>query len=668
MPKLKNFLQDLGSAVVPAAITAGLTYASGGTINPATTPGLLALLGVGKAGATGFAANEEEERRRKQMRRQAEENRRAQGTANLINALQPGTGARARPAEIAAPKAGLGETVARGSATGIQAFTMAKQAQEAWKERERQRVLTEQQIATGKDEAEIRSGAQQAYEELSRRDEEEGGLVDKITAQGKVLRGTATPDDIATAHEPAGGLQSWGSERGIPGAGPGFGTPDPQVQALQDMMGGQPALPPTGAAAVGYHQVMEEDRQRRFEESLKVEEQDIRQRTWEYNKQRADEQSAYQRLQLEADRLAVKATRDYKAGQTRDSHRIDTEKRIGEMSSVKRLDQFRRNYQAIQNLLDTIKEGQAQAALDGVPYEISGTTQIGLLNLFHNMIDPATVREGDVALYRTQAQGMFDQVQLNIGKIINNKSGVVSDTLLDGMEGTLNILKGGYEQAASEQMGRFFDARLKMGLEHIPTELTTGLRDASFTAYGLPDPVENAELLKQQIADAQNAFKSWGPEAVSGGPFTTTAPLGAGGGVLMRPDSRPNIPYTAPAEGGDLSAGTQPFPGVTTSAGFAETPELGAVSAAPATTLAKIGGARPQIGGARGAISDYYAPQTDFSRMTDDEKRKLLGETAVDYAGRGGRFAYDNILQPLGALAAGTLPRIYGYKQPGNKR
>ena len=143
MPKLKNFLQDLGSAVVPAAVTAGLTYASGGTINPATTPGLLALLGVGKAGATGFAANEEEERRRKQMRRQAEENRRAQGTANLINALQPGTGARARPAEIAAPKAGLGETVARGTATGIQAYTMARQAQEAWKERERQRVLTE---------------------------------------------------------------------------------------------------------------------------------------------------------------------------------------------------------------------------------------------------------------------------------------------------------------------------------------------------------------------------------------------------------------------------------------------------------------------------------------------------------------------------------------------
>ena len=146
MPKLKNFLQDLGSAVVPAAISAGATYASGGTLNPATTPGLLKLLATVGSGARGFAGNEAEERRRKQMRRQAEEDRRAQGMANLINALQPGTGARARPAEIAAPKAGLGETLARGTATGIDAFTMAKQAEEAWKDRELARQRAQQVI------------------------------------------------------------------------------------------------------------------------------------------------------------------------------------------------------------------------------------------------------------------------------------------------------------------------------------------------------------------------------------------------------------------------------------------------------------------------------------------------------------------------------------------
>ena len=297
MPKLKNFLQDLGSAVVPAALTIGATALTGGA---ALAP--MTLLAAGGAGARGFAANEEEERRRKQMKMQAEENRRAQSTANLINALQPGTGARARPAEIAAPKAGLGETVARGAATGIQAYTMAKQAQEAWQERERQRVLTEQQIATGKDEAEIRSGAQQAYEELSRRDEEEGGLVDLITRQRESFAEgprrqiqteaeamstletspetfsprlfTTEPEDrsVKTA-DLIRPVEPWGSERGIPGAGPGFGTPSPQMQAAQDMMGGQPAPPPTGPAAVGYYEIMEADKKRReleFEAAQKL--------------------------------------------------------------------------------------------------------------------------------------------------------------------------------------------------------------------------------------------------------------------------------------------------------------------------------------------------------------------------------------------------------------
>jgi len=98
MPKLKNFLQDLGSAVVPAAISAGATYASGGTLNPATTPGLLKLLATVGSGARGFAGNEAEERRRKQMRRQAEEDRRAQGMANLINALRHGESDQCSPA------------------------------------------------------------------------------------------------------------------------------------------------------------------------------------------------------------------------------------------------------------------------------------------------------------------------------------------------------------------------------------------------------------------------------------------------------------------------------------------------------------------------------------------------------------------------------------------
>ena len=203
MPKLKNFLQDLGSAVVPAAISAGATYASGGTLNPATTPGLLKLLAAVGSGARGFAGNEAEERRRKQMRRQAEEDRRAQGMANLINALQPGTGARTRPAEIAAPKAGLGETLARGTATGIDAFTMAKQAEEAWKDRELQRRAGEAGLAQieGSDAATLARLSQSPYHGPPR-DRTGPGVVDPRTTQHSLPPSVRADTGFATAEGP----------------------------------------------------------------------------------------------------------------------------------------------------------------------------------------------------------------------------------------------------------------------------------------------------------------------------------------------------------------------------------------------------------------------------------------------------------------------------------
>ena len=297
MPKLKNFLQDLGSAVVPAAVSAGLTYASGGTINPATTPGLLALLGAGGAGARGFAANEEEERRRKQMRRQAEENRRAQGTANLINALQPGTGARARPAEIAAPKAGLGETVARGTATGIQAFTMAKQAQEAWQDREQQKTLTEQRITAGEEEAERNEGRKRAIEELLQRNQREErtteGLRQTVAGQSELLTG---PKLQLQTEEEAMELLKTSPEIFSPrlAAGPGSDTAQHDYATLQaaasakqqlGAMGAGPGLesaqaapPPTGFAAVGYYEIMEADKKRKKHEFDAAQKLDLDQR------------------------------------------------------------------------------------------------------------------------------------------------------------------------------------------------------------------------------------------------------------------------------------------------------------------------------------------------------------------------------------------------------
>jgi hypothetical protein len=140
MPKLKNILQDLGSAVVPAATTLGFSALTGGTGAALSLPSLLAAAG---AASGGFARNEEQERLRKMMRLQAEEDRRAQSMANLINALQPGAGARARPAKIEIPKKGFGETIAGGVSGGIQAYQLAQSAKEALEDRILRRKLLE---------------------------------------------------------------------------------------------------------------------------------------------------------------------------------------------------------------------------------------------------------------------------------------------------------------------------------------------------------------------------------------------------------------------------------------------------------------------------------------------------------------------------------------------
>ena len=183
MPKWKNILQDLGSFVIPAATTMGAAALAAGTGGAALAP--MALLAAGGSGARGFARNEEEERLRKMMRRQAEEDRQAQAMANLINALQPGTGARARPAEIAMPKRGLGETIAGGVGQGIQAYQLAQSAKDALEKRARDKAIEEAAIEEAKRKAEQAEGAGQAAMDLLREREK----AERILGQTPILGG-----------------------------------------------------------------------------------------------------------------------------------------------------------------------------------------------------------------------------------------------------------------------------------------------------------------------------------------------------------------------------------------------------------------------------------------------------------------------------------------------
>ena len=690
---------------------------------------------------------------------------RAQARANLINTLAPGAGAQPvfKPSDTGVLERGISAAnVGLGAYQGWQKFKADQTAAQ------QQQIAVQQQIAEAEEARQIREGRQRASEELLQRDQGEAGLRERIAEQGQQLTDRPplqlqteadamrvleeSPESFSprlSTLQSIGGAQATSAGKeleelwsGPKGSGLGFGSPSLQA-----------APAPTGPAAVGYYQAMAADEERRFKASLDVEAQDIRQRQLEYNKKSLDDRTAYQRSQLEAEKAALDATREYRLGQTVDAHRTTTEDTVRKFSSVKRLGQFRSNYQAMLDLIANIKIRKAEAAANSTTYDIRGTDQIALLNFYQNMIDPATVKEGDVHLYRTQAQGLFSRIEQQLGVIFSDESGVVSDGLLEDMEESLNFLQSGYETAASQQIGQFFKSRANMGYQLIPEEVTAGLRDASFTAYGLQNPDEMRKLLEQRILEAQQRYSGndfAGPRQALGEssddglsmnmpPDTLgarnnnpgnlkasdTGEEGEGGfwrfdtpeqgyealvrQIKLQTDRGQTLSefihiYAPPADDNDTEdylAGLIQATGATadtllkdidrnklaeaivlreTGTTFSAPTEdttypshdwAQSVQARPApdTILATIGGSRPQLstdtrrGGARARFGNYN-PQTDFARMSDAERGKVLRETAVDYAGRGGRFAYGNVLQPLGLLAADTLSRIYGYKQP----
>jgi hypothetical protein len=141
-----------------------------------------------------------------------------------------------------------------------------------------------------------------------------------------------------------------------------------------------------------------------------------------------------------------------------------------------------------------------------------------------------------------------------------------------------------------------------MGLEMIPAELTTGLRAASFTAYDLGDPDEMRKLLEQRILEAQQEYAP-----VQGPMFTP-------GSSISITDSGGNVPP-------------------------ANTVSDSGQNVQPSLRLDSFGRAdSPWEGTPRGGLST--AQQTDFSQMSDAEKRKRIAE----YTSRGGRFMADHFL------------------------
>lgn len=251
LSKLGNVLEDGASFAVPAAASAGLTLLSGGTLNPATQGGLLALLGSAGAGAKGFAGNEQQERLRKMQKEQNRNN----AMANLINTLSPR--ANYQPNQAKTPKAGMLETVATGAGQGIDAFQMAMQAQQMAERAAMERKRLGLEIDAAERAADMAVGVDKASSRAAmdqQRSDRLTGLVEG-TKPGTPMKQAGQAMLNATPSQSFGG---WGGA---------------------DSLRREMSTPTTGAQQTGFNQFMQGRDDDRFDKVLDVEELDLKRQT-----------------------------------------------------------------------------------------------------------------------------------------------------------------------------------------------------------------------------------------------------------------------------------------------------------------------------------------------------------------------------------------------------
>lgn len=206
----------------------------------------------------------------------------------------------------------------------------------------------------------------------------------------------------------------------------------------------------------------------------------FRQTQLDQGQQRIDVQreSIEARTQLaKIQRRAREDAEDFSRAQNRDEFRTETISSLGKENGIKRLQEFRKDSSALRGLIEDMKKSGVR--------DVSGIEQISAINLFQRTIDPATVREGDVALIRNNAQGFFDKLSQDLTRIVENKGAVVSDRLILDMEKALDSMDRGYSSNATKVITAHFSGLREGGLETIGSDLIDQTEDNAFTKFRL---------------------------------------------------------------------------------------------------------------------------------------------------------------------------------------
>lgn len=164
---LGSFLSRLGSAALPAAISAYGTYRGGEEderwkgLDPRTSQGLEGFMGAAQAGLSGLQRHEQEERAKKLERERAKQAR----IANLVGTISPRAGY--RPVPVETPKAGALEQVAQLGGAGIGAYKSALEHSRALEDRAQQQRQRQLSIEESERAAEQEKGKALAQKEFA---------------------------------------------------------------------------------------------------------------------------------------------------------------------------------------------------------------------------------------------------------------------------------------------------------------------------------------------------------------------------------------------------------------------------------------------------------------------------------------------------------------------
>ena len=140
-------------------------------------------------------------------------------------------------------------------------------------------------------------------------------------------------------------------------------------------------------------------------------------------------------------------------------------------------------------------------------FDDQAASELAVVNLFQRLIDPATVREGDVALAQS-AQSTMERVNALIKR--TSKGGFVDKSLLNSMGEAATALYGAWNRAATETAQTYMD--------NLAPGISEGVKTRAFNQLGIENILDRLGPFLPITGQASPAAHARGAFGVQAGP------------------------------------------------------------------------------------------------------------------------------------------------------